>query len=108
MRLPIKTTLLALASLLALGAAGTSIGANEVKSARYVCPDGEHFSVEYRRTYARLRNGSGVFSLTADGDASNRRYSDGNLTLFPHDGGAMLQRAGQAAPDDCLSEQRRS
>jgi membrane-bound inhibitor of C-type lysozyme len=108
MRLPLKRTLLALATLLAIGAAGTSIGANEVTSARYVCPDGERFSVEYRRTYARLRNSNGVFSLTADGSASSRRYSDGNLTLSPHDGGAILQHAGQDTQDDCLSETHRS
>src|SRR5574340_1319995 len=96
MRFPIQSTLLAASALITLGVAGTSIGAatgsNHV--VRYVCPDGERFSVEYKRSHARLRNGSGVFSLTADGGASSR-YSDGSLTLSPHDGGVLLQRAGQ-------------
>ena len=108
MRLPFQASLLTLASVLSLGAAGTSIGASEIQSARYVCPDGERFSVEYRRSYARLRNGNGVFSLSVEGSADNPRYTDGNLTLSPHDGGATLQRAGQTSPDDCLSEARHS
>lgn len=108
MRLPLKPTLLLTATLLALGLAGRSIGASDNNQfVRYVCPDGERFSVEYKRSHARLRNGSGVFSLSADGKAGGR-YSDGNLTLSPHDGGAMLQRAGQAIPDDCVSEAQRS
>jgi len=108
MRLPYQGTFLALTTLLAIGAAGTRIGAAQMKSARYVCPDGERFSVEYRRSYARLRNGNGVFSLTVDSNDGHRRYSDGNLTLSPHDGGATLQRVGQETADDCLSEAHRS
>jgi len=108
MRVPIQPTLLILASLLALGVADTTIGADELKSVRYVCPDGERFSVEYKHSHARLRNGNGVFSLSADGNPSTRRYSDGNLTLSPHDGGATLQRSGQTTPNDCMSDQRRS
>ena len=108
MRLSIQRSLLSIAALLALGIAGTSIGANEIKSARYFCPDGERFSVEYTHNHARLRNGHGVFSLAADGTAGGHHYSDGNLTLSPHDGGATLQRAGQDTPDDCLSESHRS
>jgi hypothetical protein len=107
MRLSLKPAVLALATLLALGTAGPGIGADEVRSVRYVCPDGERFSVEYKRSHARLRNGSGVFSLSAEDNASDR-YSDGNLVLSPHDGGATLQRAGQTTPYDCLSEAHRS
>ena len=108
MRLSLQRSLLSIAALLALGVAGTSIGANDIKSARYVCPDGERFSVDYTRNHARLRNGHGVFSLAADGSAGNRRYSDGNLILSPHDGGATLQRAGHDTADDCLSESHHS
>lgn len=100
--------LLTLTTLLTLGAAGPSIAADELKSARYVCPDGERFSVEYKASHARLRNSSGVFTLTADGNANARRYSDGTLVLSPHDGGAMLQRVGQPVPDDCQSDPHRS
>lgn len=108
MHVPLKPILLATTALLTLGLAGSSIGASDNNQfVRYVCPDGERFSVEYKRSHARLRNGSGVFSLSADGKASGR-YSDGNLILSPHDGGAMLQRAGQATPDDCVSEAQRS
>lgn len=107
MRLPAQPILLVLALLLPLGAAGTSFGADEVRSVRYVCPGGERFSVEYKRSHARLRNGSGVFSLSADEKAEGS-YSDGNLTLSPHDGGATLHRAGQTTADDCRSEARHS
>ncbi|MBL8447761.1 MAG: hypothetical protein JNJ44_10160 [Zoogloeaceae bacterium] len=95
-------------ALLALGAASTTIGAEDkLRSVHYVCPDGERFSVEYKKSNARLRNGSGVFSLAADPADHGRRFSDGTLTLSPHDGGATLQRVGQH-PDDCASEPRRS
>lgn len=109
MRFPIQSTLLAAGALITLGVAGTSIGAGNTnnQAVSYVCPDGERFSVEYKRSHARLRNGSGVFSLAADGDASSR-YSDGNLTLSPHDRGVLLQRTGQSTVDDCLSDARRS
>jgi len=111
MRFPLQPILLGLAALLALGATTRSIGAEEIKSMRYVCPDGERFSVDYKRSHARLRNGDGVFSLTADGGmdggTKERRYSDGNLILSPHDGGAILQRPGQAG-DDCRSVAQRS
>lgn len=108
MPLVLRSTLASLAALFALGLAGTSIGADELQSVRYVCPDGERFSVDYKRSHARLRNGSGVFSLAAEEQGSTRRYSDGTLTLSPHDGGATLQRAGQATPDDCRNEAHRS
>lgn len=95
-------------ALIALGAAGTTIGAEDkMRSVHYVCPDGERFLVEYKKANARLRNGSGVFSLTANPAESGRRYSDGTLILSPHDGGATLQRVGQH-PDDCASEAQRS
>lgn len=108
MRVLTHPTLLILAGICAAGLASTSHGASELKSARYVCQDGERFSVEYKRTHARLRNGSGVFALSADGGGNARRYSDGDLTLVPRDGGATLQRSGQSTASDCLSDSRQS
>lgn len=104
-----RSVLLTIACVFSLGLATTTHGASELKSARYVCEDGERFSVEYKRTHARLRNGSGVFALSMDGGSgSARRYSDGDLTLVPRDGGATLQRSGQTTTHDCLSESRQS
>lgn len=103
------SALLGLATLVAIGAASTGIAAaDDLQSVRYVCPDGERFSVEYKASHARLRNSTGVFSLSADGGTDSHRYSDGNLILSPHDGGVTLQRNGQTIPYDCQSEPRRS
>lgn len=102
------SALLNVAALVAIGAVSNGIAADDLKSVRYVCPDGERFSVEYKASHARLRNSTGVFSLSADGGTDGHRYSDGNLILSPHDGGATLQRTGQTVPYDCQSEPRRS
>lgn len=105
---PTNPARLILATFISLAAASAAQGADELKSFRYVCPDGERFSVEYKQSHARLRNGSGVFSLSVDATGRDRRYSDGNLILSPHKGGATLQRSGQATSDDCTSEAQRS
>lgn len=100
---------LILATLISLTAASAAHGAGDMKFERYVCPDGERFSVEYKQSHARLRNGSGVFSLSMDATGMERRYSDGNLILLPHQGGATLRRTGQeATSDDCTREAQRS
>lgn len=99
--------LLILAALLGWTATGAH-AADELKSVRYVCPDGERFSVEYTRHHARLRDGRGVFSLSADGVGGEPRYSDGHLILSPRKDGATLQRRGETTSDDCVSEARPS
>ncbi|KAA3655322.1 MAG: hypothetical protein DWQ11_01945 [Proteobacteria bacterium] len=88
--------LLALGST-AAGVAGYADLAHAERQARFVCPDGERFSVAVHADHARFRSGDGVFTLaqTAEG-----RFQSADVALQLEHDRSLVARDGES-PKTC-------
>jgi len=101
--LPLAARIGAVAVLIAAASvvASSAYTRDSVRAVRYVCGNGERFSVEFLSGHVRLRTGAGIFALTSETAGNATRYTDGRTAFWTQGEQAMLERPGLATPDGC-------
>lgn len=77
----------------AAGIAGYADLANAERQARFVCHDGERFSVAIHDDHVRFRSGTGIFTLMRIGEGE---FHNPDIALSIHHDRSQLSRAGEA------------
>jgi membrane-bound inhibitor of C-type lysozyme len=101
--LPPGGRIAALAVLLAAAGfvASSAFTRDSARAVRYVCGNGERFSVEHLSGHVRLRTGAGIFALAGEPAGNATRYTDGHTAFWMRDEEAVLERPGLAVPAGC-------
>jgi membrane-bound inhibitor of C-type lysozyme len=101
--LPLGARIAAVAVLIAAASvvASSAYTRDSVRAVRYVCGNGERFSVEFLSGHIRLRTGAGIFALTGEPAEDATRYTDGRTAFWLQGEQAMLERPGLAMPAGC-------
>jgi hypothetical protein len=76
----------------AAGIAGYADLANAERQARFVCHDGERFSVAIHTDHVRFRSGTGIFTLMQTGDG---QFQSPEIALRIDHDRSQLMRAGE-------------
>lgn len=79
--------------------AGTAWTSSAPETRSYLCNDGDHFIVEMLGDHVRLRNGSGVFALSAV--KPGLTWSDGRMILRAGTSSATLEQPELGLHQQC-------